>query len=136
MIFLPNLWNTPMRKVRARTMKCYKMLSLLVQFNLNKKKRILKKLLQCKVGTVIHNICFYSWARTNQINWTAQLKCDMHARVGRWRLGWHYMLSNIYVLLTRWHRWHKTNYYIVLSEFSLEVHIAIQRRLRRFTDLD
>ena len=30
-----------------------------------------------------------------QITWRAQLKCDMHAKVGRWRLGWYYMFVKI-----------------------------------------
>ena len=32
---------------------------------------------------------------------SAQLKCDMHNKVGIWRWGWHDMFSNIFVMLPR-----------------------------------
>ena len=31
-------------------------------------------------------------AQHTQITWTAQLKCDKHYRVDRWRLGLHYII--------------------------------------------
>ena len=31
-----------------------------------------------------------------QITWKYQFNCDMHDKVGRWKLGWYYNYSNIY----------------------------------------